>query len=85
MMVGVVFLTEYYLWWILLAVLAYIYIMDQSVQKYTELLGKLLRINIIRFFFGLKLRIGLEWDTWKLKRSMKRFIKEKAKKDSQGA
>jgi len=59
--------------------------MDQSVQKYTELLVKLLRINIIRFFFGLKLRIGLEWDTWKLKRSMKKFIKDKAKKDSEGA
>ena len=82
---GVVFLTEYYLWWILLAVLAYIYIMDQSVQKYTELLVKLVRINIIRFFFGLKLRIGLEWDTWKIKRSMKKFISETVKKDSEGA
>jgi hypothetical protein len=40
---------------------------------------------MIRFFFGLKLRIGLEWDTWKLKRSMKKFLKEKAKKDSEGA
>ena len=85
MMVGDVFLTNFYLWWIVLGVLAYIYIMDQNVQKYIELLGKLVKINIIRFFFGLKLRIGLEWDTWKLKRSMKKFLKEKAKKDSEGA
>ena len=84
-MVGDVFLTNFYLWWIVLGVLAYIYIMDQNVQKYIELLGKLVKINIIRFFFGLKLRIGLEWDTWKLKRSMKKFLKEKAKKDSEGA
>ena len=68
--------TSYYLWLLIFGIFAYICIMDSNVIKFVYLVLQLIRINIIRFFWGNKMRIGLEISRWKMKRDMKKFLKE---------
>jgi hypothetical protein len=70
---------SYYLWLLVFGIFAYICIMDSNVIKFIHLVLQLIRINIIRFFWGNKMRIGLEISRWKMKRDMEKFIKEQNK------
>jgi hypothetical protein len=67
----------YYLWVLLFGVFAYICIIDENVIRWCYLMLQLIRINVIRFFWGNKMRLGLEISRWKMKRDMKKFLKEK--------
>jgi hypothetical protein len=61
-------------WWIFLGVLGYIFISDRNVIDYCILLFKLLQLNVIRFFMGIKLRARLEYDRFILKQRMKKYF-----------
>lgn len=63
----------------LVAILMFLIYEDPNVAKFIELIAKLIYINIIRFFVGTKLRLRLEWDSFWLRRSMKKILKEKQK------
>jgi hypothetical protein len=73
--------TTYYVWLFVFAIIAYVCIVDENVPKFLYLMVQILRINVIRFFWGTKMRIGLEFSTWKMKRDMKKFLKEKQLQD----
>ena len=70
---------SYYLWLLIFGVFAYICIVDENVLRWCYLMLQLIRINIISFFWGNKMRIGLEISRWKMKRDMEKFIKEQNK------
>ena len=66
----------YYVTFAIFAVIAYMIVMDKNVAAYIILLFKLLQVNTRRFIFWVQFYPKLQYDTWKLKRSMKKFIKE---------
>ncbi len=66
----------YYASFAIFAVIAYMIVMDKNVADYIILLLKLAQVNTRRFIFWIQFYPKLKYDTWKLKRSMKKFIKE---------
>jgi hypothetical protein len=69
--------TSYYIWLLVFGIVAYICILDENVPKFLYLILQMIRIWIVRFFWGIRLRAGLEFQTWKMKRDMKKWIKNK--------
>lgn len=66
----------YYAFITIFAIIGYMIVVDKNVATYIILLYKLLQVNIRRFIFWIQFYPKLRYDTWKLKRSMKQFIKE---------
>ena len=63
----------------LIAIFVFLIFEDPNIPKFIELMGKLLYINIMRFFIGTKMRWTLRWQTYWLKRSMKKYLETKKK------
>jgi len=70
---------SYYIWLLIFGIFSYICIVDSNVMKFVYLVLQIVRINTIRFFWGNKMRIGLEISRWKMKKDMKKFLKERNK------
>lgn len=73
--------TTYYVWLFVFGIIAYICIVDENVPKFLYLMVQLLRINIVRFFWGIRLKWGLRWSTYRMKKDMEKFIKEYNKEE----
>jgi len=75
--------TFWYTSFAIFAIIGYIIIVDKNVATYIILLCKLLQVNVMRFIFWIKFYPKLRYDTWKLKKSMAKFIAEMNQEKSQ--
>lgn len=66
----------YYTLLFIFAIIAYMIAVDSNVATYVVLLFKLLRINIIRMSFMVKMYPRLLFDSWSIKRRL-----DKSRKD----
>jgi hypothetical protein len=66
----------YYSLLLVFFVLAYIVSVDSNAATYAVLLWKLLRINIIKFTFMVRMYPRLAFDTWLMKRRLDKLKKD---------